>query len=472
MGSRLLFCLALSTVWTWAIHAEVRLVPAQYSTVQAAIDAATDGDEIVISPGLYLENLQMGGRNVVLRSTDPADPYVVSQTIVDGSQAGPVVIFGGTETQSCMVAGLTIRNGSGVAGGGLHGEHCKAAILNNLITDNDGITDGGGIGFCDGLIAGNLIVGNRVSEIGGLGGGIVYCHGTIEGNVIVGNSAPNGAGIAVCRGVIRNNRIENNTAGGVGGGLDACNGVVEGNLILGNRARRGGGVHTGGAGRYVNNLIAGNTADEAGGGCYFVTTRYAFAFRNNTLAGNICSSTATSGVFMEPRATLSAVEMVNNIVWGGSPEGAQAAGNLALAYCLVEGWPGAVDPMFVAAELDDYRLLPGSPAIDAGSSVADVAMDADGRARPYGAGMDIGAYEYQGDAPTPRATPTPLFASTPTPTPPMPGDVNGDGRIDDRDVFMLAEQWQAAEAPSKADLDNDGAVDATDLLLLIEAMLR
>ena len=45
-------------------------------------------------------------------------------------------------------------------------------------------------------------------------------------------------------------------------------------------------------------------------------------------------------------------------------------------------------------------LLPGSPAIDAGSCASDAADDQRGVARPQGDGCDIGAFEYEGSGTT------------------------------------------------------------------------
>jgi len=51
------------------------------------------------------------------------------------------------------------------------------------------------------------------------------------------------------------------------------------------------------------------------------------------------------------------------------------------------------DPQFVNAPAD-FHLKQGSPAIDAGMTLSQVATDIDGGKRPQGAGYDIGAYEY------------------------------------------------------------------------------
>jgi MYXO-CTERM domain-containing protein len=52
------------------------------------------------------------------------------------------------------------------------------------------------------------------------------------------------------------------------------------------------------------------------------------------------------------------------------------------------------DPKFVDPATGDYHLQPDSPAVDTGESQTGFATDHDDNARPYGAGWDIGAYEY------------------------------------------------------------------------------
>lgn len=53
---------------------------------------------------------------------------------------------------------------------------------------------------------------------------------------------------------------------------------------------------------------------------------------------------------------------------------------------------------FVDAAGHDYHLVEGAAPIDAGVALATVTDDRDGVARPYGAGFDIGAYEWDPDA--------------------------------------------------------------------------
>ena len=75
-------------------------VPGDYSTIQGAIDAAVDGDEIIVSPGTYYESIKFGGKNIILRSTDPTSPTVVANTVIDGRSTDSAVTFSGTENET------------------------------------------------------------------------------------------------------------------------------------------------------------------------------------------------------------------------------------------------------------------------------------------------------------------------------------------------------------------------------------
>jgi len=88
----------------------------KYDHIRHAISEAEPGDKIVISEGVYYENINFGGKNLTLSSIDPGNPAIVASTVLAGnvSGAGPVVTFATGENEGCVLAGFTI-SGPGAA---------------------------------------------------------------------------------------------------------------------------------------------------------------------------------------------------------------------------------------------------------------------------------------------------------------------------------------------------------------------
>jgi hypothetical protein len=122
------------------------------------------------------------------------------------------------------------------------------------------------------------------------------------------------------------------------------------------------------------------------------------------LQANICSQVIENniiadfnlGIVIDPHTaaphTIANNLLYNNVIPGQGVYDINDFSNGA--YTLSNNLMGIFnDARFVNAAARDYRLLSGSPAIDAGNANG-LTADADGCLRPVGAGIDIGAYEY------------------------------------------------------------------------------
>ena len=173
------------------------------TSIQAAINTANPGDEIIVSTGTYHENLFID-KDIIIRSTNPENWDTVTSTVIDGGFAAPVILFSGDETSTCVVSGFTITHGLSNKtffpyAGGIEGQNSSPTLEYNFITQNAsfgfvvsaqgdavwGGGRGGGIGNCHGLIQHNKIHDNYTDESGG---GLRICHGRIQYNEITSNT--------------------------------------------------------------------------------------------------------------------------------------------------------------------------------------------------------------------------------------------------------------------------------------------
>jgi hypothetical protein len=397
--SRIVYCVA-AVAWLLLLQmgfAAIINVPADHATIQAAINAASDGDEIIVSPGTYYENIHFLGKNIILRSTAPTSPTIVASTIIDGSGAGSVVTFSGTEPSVCFLSGFTITNGSATYGGGIRGNGTAATVEYNIVAHN-GVSDSGRVG----------------STIEAFGGGIYDCDGAIRNNTVSHNTAHAysvfiwppwysyyyqiygmGAGLYGCDGAIHDNAIYSNVADH-GGGLNNCVGVIRNNLIYGNSASGYTAIYQSPSWHY--------SYDGKGGGL----SRCDDAIQNNTIYDN--SAWASGGGTSRCLGTIR-----NCIIWANTaPLRAQLDDASATpSYCCIQDWSGggtgniSADPQLVDPANGDFRLKPTSPCIDAGCFVPGLSYDFEGNPRPYiatmeprgdGSHFDIGADEYVREA--------------------------------------------------------------------------
>ena len=153
-----------------------------FPTIQSAVDAAGNNYTVELSKGLYTGpenyniNLRAGldpneVRLLTVRSTDPTDPEVVANTIIDCEGLGRAFIFNSGEDPNYIVSGITITNGFANFGGAILCDGASPTIRNCRIVNNSAIGDGGAI-YCTN--ASPRIVNCEISgnSAGGFGGGI------------------------------------------------------------------------------------------------------------------------------------------------------------------------------------------------------------------------------------------------------------------------------------------------------------
>jgi len=184
------------------IHvADAIVVPGNFSSIQAAIDAASDGDTIVVLSGSYSENINFLGKAITVQSTDPSDPTVVDATIIEGTNIDrSIVTFSRGETGASMLAGFTIRRKSPYepySGGGIYVREADPTIRNNHIVGNTAFFSGGGIYLVDSraTIVGNRISNNEANQGGGIAAEGYVFFPTIANNVFENNVAAGGGAI-------------------------------------------------------------------------------------------------------------------------------------------------------------------------------------------------------------------------------------------------------------------------------------
>jgi len=337
--------------------------PGEYHFIQAGLDAAVTGDEVVVRDGKYSEgNLDFRGKAITLRSEHGPDYTILNgwgdQAFNFASGEGPGTVLSGFKIKTVSV----VSDGINIYLTGIRCSYSSPTITNCIVAGDAWLTPRYGRGL-DILHSSPTIIDCEIRGNGADCGGGIYCE----------YSSP----------TITNCKIHQNWARLGGGiGLVYSSPTITGCAIYRNHANdpnngRGGGIY-----------------------CEYSSP----SIRNCTIAKNAANANVAGGSAIRCVAA-SSPRIINSILWDNKDPASQLscyAAPIYITYSDIEGgYAGAgniaQDPLFVAPALGNFELSDGSPAIDAGTLIVDPplpATDLAGNPRIINGKVDMGAYEH------------------------------------------------------------------------------
>ena len=424
-----------------------RLVPSQYSTIQAGIDAAVNGDVVIIDPNTYTgtgnRDIDFEGKAITVRSVDPEDPAVVAATIIDCENSGRGFYFHSGEGPNSIVSGLTIKRakvtGKPALGGGIYCSGSSPTIEKCVITNNHAYGTNGSYSNKHGGDA--------------CGGGIYFSSSsaTVTRCTFISNTSEGGGGYTI----IEANAYSGDGGNGAGGGIycetnipvTVRNCIFQGNRVRGGDGGDGGDYEVGpDPGDFIT-VYPGDGGDAYGGGIYCgedspVQIIGCSVHGNEAIRGNRGEGYEGDDGTSRGGGVYGSAGIENSILWANTASSSlQIYGSPVVSYSDVEGgFSGEgnidADPCFIDPAGGDCHLLFDSPCVNAGNpSYGPVhgETDIDGDNRIIDGRIDIGADEFNPEIPFLEISPDTFefeaMQNGPNPTPQILSVSNSEGGV-------------------------------------------
>lgn len=462
-----------------------------FDMIQEAIDEAFHGDTVIVLPGTYWENINLLGKNITVKSTDPNNPSIVDDTVITAKGKGTIVTFNSGEDSSCHLTGFTLTDGAGtdvkfvgtdvLAGGAVLSINSSPTVSKCALVYNTAELGGAVYGSNSGMILSHCSIVKNIATTYH-GGGFYFANG----------SKPR----------IEDSSIWSNIAKSAGGAISAQSSsdvIVTGNKIYGNEAKSGGALAISNSGKtkIINNVIYNNSSIGTGnvklydGGGAITLWGAPILCENCTFYGN---SAVVEGGAVRCAYTKDAV-FKNCIFWANSApkgptlylrytQGSTSYPSIVdmsyndvqneLAGIVVEGGCTLnydktnfdADPLFASTGGADFHLKSKygrwnpstetwvydgetSKCIDAG----DPASDWTAELWPHGKTINVGAY---GNTPEASMSWSALGNIC---------DLNNDGKVDWQDIQVFCSRWLDEDLLIPENINRTGAVEFTDFAI-------
>ncbi|MFO0828406.1 MAG: hypothetical protein U0572_09675 [Phycisphaerales bacterium] len=309
------------------------MVPGQFPTIQAAIDASANGDVINVAPGTYVEHIRFKGKAITVRGVAGA-----ATTVLDGAGVGPVVRFTELEGPGSRLEGVRVTNGASFIGGGILAISSSPTISECIVDACSAVERGGGLAILAGdpEVSQCTFTNNTARVRGGAvyvasGASPVFEGCTFESNSVLPlySTDPCGGGaIAVL------------SASADVSGCDFVDNLVSDDDSTGGSSASGGGMFLESSSMslldstfYSNAATASSANRLARGGAIRAMqsslTLTACAFQGNT-ASNSTSSWASGGAVDADSLTVDGCMFEENLVQGGQSYGGISSSGAAI----------------------------------------------------------------------------------------------------------------------------------------------